>query len=143
MSVRKPKLMYPLRALLLLGGAGGCYAAATLLVLGNSLAGIPVLLISCALLVAGEVYNHRRLRRDWFHRRFRTYERFRAEVDLAELRRVREEKGEASVVRHLKTLYPMLPVPELVRLLKEEPVRKRPASVRTADGECSTGRTPE
>jgi hypothetical protein len=143
MSVREPKLMYPLRALLLLTGAGGCYAAVTLLVLGNSLAGTPVLLISCALLVAAEVYNHRRLRRDWFYRRFRTYERFRAEVDFAELRRVREERGEASVVRHLKTLYPMLPVPELVRLLKEEPVWERPASVLTADGECSTGRTPE
>lgn len=139
MSVREPKLMYPLRALLLLTGAGGCYAAVTLLILGNPVAGIPILFLSCALLVTGEVYNHRRLRRDWFYRTFRTYERFLAEVDVEELRRVRDRGGDLSVVRHLRTLHPLLPMEHVVRFLTEEPDRKRATSARTADGD-STGK---
>ncbi|TJZ54608.1 hypothetical protein FCH28_16085 [Streptomyces piniterrae] len=64
------------------------------------------------------VYNHRSRQRDWFYRTFRTYENFRAEV-IEEVRQVRYEKGDAAIVRHLRILYPHLPVPVITRLIKE------------------------
>ncbi|GFE37687.1 hypothetical protein Stube_23600 [Streptomyces tubercidicus] len=75
-------------------------------------------LISFVPFGAGQVYNHHKRRRDWFYRRFRTYENFRAEA-IEEARQVKREKGETGAMRHLMSLYPRLPTSMKIRLLKE------------------------
>lgn len=75
--------------------------------------------VSLVLLVTAEIVNRRKRHRDWFARTFRTHERFRAEMDFTELRRVRKERGDRGLVRHLRARYPQLPGAELARLMQE------------------------
>ncbi|MFE3885183.1 hypothetical protein ACFXPQ_20135 [Streptomyces lydicus] len=117
MSRRVPKRVYRLAALLMLLGIGGLCASVALAVKGYR-APHALFLISFVPLMAGQAYNHRKRQRDWFHRTFRTYENFRAEV-IEEVRQVQNEKGDAAIVRHLRNLYPHLPVPVITRLIKE------------------------
>ncbi|MFF8788209.1 hypothetical protein [Streptomyces sp. NPDC015125] len=112
-----PKRVYPLAALLILLGIGGLCASVALAVNGFR-APNALFLISFVPLMTGQIYNHYRRKHDWFHRTFRTYENFRAEV-IEEVRQVRHEKGDAAIVRHLRVLYPHLPVPVITRLIKE------------------------
>ncbi|MEW9519393.1 hypothetical protein [Streptomyces tubercidicus] len=118
MSVREPKRFHPLAALLVFLGVGGVCASVGLAVNRHSGVGAPLFLFSFVPFLAGQIYNHRWRQRNWFYRTFRTYEKFRAEA-IEEARQVRQEKGEAAVVRHLKALYPHLPVPVITRLIKE------------------------
>ncbi|MFH8572908.1 hypothetical protein [Streptomyces sp. NPDC017993] len=112
--MREPKRVHPLAALLVFLGIGCLFAALSI----RSRVGDALFLLSFVLFIAAGVFNHRKRQRDWFYRKFRTYENFRAEA-IEEARQVRDEKSEAAVVRHLKTLYPELPPSELVRMLKE------------------------
>ncbi|MFH8573773.1 hypothetical protein [Streptomyces sp. NPDC017993] len=118
MSMREPKRIYPLTALLMLLAVGGLYASVAFAINSHSGAGNALFLLSFALFGAGPVYNQRRRQRDWFYRTFRTYETFRAEV-IDEVRQVQHEKGDAAIVRHLRILYPHLPVRVITRLIKE------------------------
>lgn len=118
-ETREPNLMSPLAVLMLLAGAGAFYAAVTLAFIGGSRAVAGVLVASALVLfMSGLGYHQRWRRRRWFYRRFRTYEQFRAD-NLDEVRRVWDEKGSKEAVRHLKTLYPRLPNPHMLRLLQE------------------------
>ncbi|MFE6742864.1 hypothetical protein [Streptomyces tubercidicus] len=119
MSGREPMRVHPLAALLIFLGVGGLCASVGLAVNGYGDALTKALfLISFVPFGAGQVYNHHKRQRDWFYRRFRTYENFRAEA-IEEARQVRHEKGNAGVVRHLKILYPHLPTTMVTRLIKE------------------------
>ncbi|PBC83043.1 hypothetical protein SAMN05428945_2361 [Streptomyces sp. 2224.1] len=117
MSGRVPKRVYPLAVLLMLLGTGGLCASVALAVNGHR-APNALFLISFVPLMAGQMHNHYKRRHDWFHRTFGTYENFRAEV-IEEVRQVRYEKGDAAIVRHLRNLYPHLPMPVITRLIKE------------------------
>lgn len=117
-SMREPKRIHPLAALLMLLGIGGLCTAVAFAVKGHPVPANALFPISLVLFGAAQVYNHRRRQRDWFYRTFRTYENFRAEV-IEEVRQVRYEKGDAAIVRHLRMLYPHLPVPVITRLIKE------------------------
>ncbi|MGW3008522.1 hypothetical protein ACWC9R_06710 [Streptomyces sp. NPDC001219] len=114
----EPRRVYPSAALMMLLGIGGLFGTAAFAVNGHLAPANALMLISLALFGGGPVRNRRRRQRDWFHRTFRTYENFRAEV-IDEVRRVRQEKGEAAIVRHLRSGYPHLPVPVITRLIKE------------------------
>ncbi|MFE1173559.1 hypothetical protein [Streptomyces sp. NPDC058773] len=121
MSMRESKRIHPLAGLLMLLGIGAGYWGLGFLVTGDRVqrvAGGVLLLVSFVLFMAGQIYNRRRRQRDWFYRTFRTYENFRAEV-IDEVRQVQCEKGDAAIVRHLRILYPRLPVPVITRLIKE------------------------
>lgn len=119
MSRRDAKLMSPLAVLQLLVGAAAVYTAVTLAFTGSSRTlASAVLAVALVLVASGLAHNRRWRRNRWFHHRFRTYEQFRAD-SIDEARRVWDEKGGKEVVRHLRTLYPMLPNPHLMRLLQE------------------------
>lgn len=119
MSGREPIRVHPLAALLIFLGVGGLCTSVGLAVNGHSAALSQALfLISFVPFVAGQVYHHFKRQGDWFYRRFRTYENFRAEA-IEEARQVRHEKGNAAVVRHLRVLYPHLPSTMMTRLIKE------------------------
>ncbi|SCK12449.1 hypothetical protein YWIDRAFT_01059 [Streptomyces sp. SceaMP-e96] len=111
-----PKRVYPLAALLVLLGIGGLCAFVALSL--NRYRVLALFPISFALLMAGQMYNHYKRRRDWFSQTFRTYENFRAEA-IEGARQVRHEKGERAVVRHLGAQYPHLPSTMMTRLIKE------------------------
>ncbi|MDI3419497.1 hypothetical protein [Streptomyces luteolus] len=119
MSKRHRPPVHPLRVLTLLGGALGCYAGISVSIAGHAAVGYVVFIASCVVILAGEVWNHRKRQSDWFLLTFRTYENFRAEVNLEELREVRRARGDMATVRYLKLLYPKLPPSELTRLLKD------------------------
>ncbi|MFJ9853074.1 hypothetical protein [Streptomyces sp. NPDC101150] len=112
--MREPSRVHPLAALLVLLGIGCLYAGVSI----HSRAGSALFLLSFVLFMTAQIYHHRGRQRDWFHQTFRTYENFRAEA-IVEARRVRHEKGDAAVVRHLRILYPLLPMPVITRLIKE------------------------
>ncbi|MFG2895235.1 hypothetical protein [Streptomyces sp. NPDC048248] len=116
--MREPKLIHPLAALMMLLGIAGLCAAVAFAVNRHPTPANTLFPTSLVLFGAGQVYNHRKRQRDWFYRTFRTYENFRMEV-TEEMRQVQHEKGDAAVVRHLRTLYPHLPVPVITRLIKE------------------------
>lgn len=60
MSKREHSRMHPLRVLTLLGGALGCYAGLSAWIIGQPVAGATALAASCAVITAGEVWNHRK-----------------------------------------------------------------------------------
>ncbi|MEU8681474.1 hypothetical protein [Streptomyces sp. NPDC048611] len=117
-NMYKPRRVYPSAALVVLLGVGGLLATVAFARNGHLAPANALMLISLALIGGGPVHNRRRRQREWFHRTFRTYENFRAEV-IDEVRRVRQEKGDAAIVRHLRTGYPHLPVRVITRLIAE------------------------
>jgi len=68
---------------------------------------------------AAEVYADRRRRNDWFSREFGSFEALRRSVDADALRQLRDEKGLAVAVRSLRKQYPLLPLFQAARLVKE------------------------
>ncbi|MGW8551417.1 hypothetical protein [Streptomyces tubercidicus] len=117
MSGRVPKRVYPLAVLLVLLGIGSLVMFVAL-TLHRYRVPSALFLLSFVLLMAGQMYNHYKRRRDWFSQTFGTYENFRAEA-IEGARQVRHEKGEPAVVRHLGAKYPHLPSTMMTRLMKE------------------------
>ncbi|MBT2385238.1 hypothetical protein [Streptomyces sp. ISL-11] len=66
----------------------------------------------------GEAYAVRRRQRDWYRRRFASFDELRMSVNASALRQIREEKGLWDAIHELKREYPLLPVGEAAKLIK-------------------------
>lgn len=111
--------MYAPRVLLWAAGAGGLALAVVFFRAGALAPGIACLVLALTAPGAAEVYADRRKRRDWFTSESGTSGDLRGQVDTDALRRLRDEKGTAAAVRDLRKQYPLLPLAEAARLVRE------------------------
>jgi hypothetical protein len=118
--------MYGTRLALWALGATAFFLTFVLFTARAEVAGIVCFLITITAPGAAEVYADRRKQKEWFSCQFGTFEDFRAAEGGEPLRQLRLAHGDIAAVRRLRMVYPLLPLAQAARLLKEEPVGPQP-----------------